>query len=172
MSFIRPEAQALVTRWREVIALAVLACLGLWIALSPGLILPFAGWGMVAIACLLAPASLRRARFQPGAEGAGVVTLSEGRVSYLGPLTGGTLSLDELDSLSLITDPSGKHWHLTQGPEQLVFPIDALGGDQLFDAFARLPGLSSARLLAAIERTDPGEITLWRRTPHRALTPT
>lgn len=171
MSFIRPEVAVLLTRWREVIVLSALASIGAWIALMPGFFLPVAGWALLAFSILLMPASIRRARFQPGEDGIGVVQLREGRVAYLGPETGGTVSLDELESLSLVVARSGRHWRLVQGAEILDIPVDAVGADALFDAFTRLPGLSSARLLAALESLTPGEITLWTVARRPALTP-
>ena len=83
----------------------------------------------------------------------------------------GMLSLDELSSLSLVVTRAGRHWRLRQGPEQLDIPVDAVGADALFDAFARLPGLNSARLLTALESLEPGEITLWSNDTRPALTP-
>ncbi|MCT4683827.1 MAG: hypothetical protein N4A39_08850, partial [Roseicyclus sp.] len=69
--FLRPEAAATLTRWREVlVALAVMA-LGLWIAARPGLILQGAGYAlMLAAAVALIPA-IRRARFAAEGQGPG-----------------------------------------------------------------------------------------------------
>lgn len=161
MSFIRPEVQGLLIRWREVLILSTLASIGAWIALKPGFFLPMAGWALLAFSMILMPVSIRRARFQPGQDGIGVVRLREGRVAYFGPETGGTVSLDELGLLQLIVAKEGRHWHLQEGDTLLDIPVDAVGADQLFDAFTRLPGLSSARLLHALESLEPGAITLW-----------
>lgn len=171
MNFIRPEAAQLITRWREVLILGAFALLGAWIALRPGLFFPILGWALLAVSILLMPISIRRARFQPGEDGIGLVRLREGRVGYMGPDTGGTISLDDLDQLSLVVTRQGRHWRLTQGPEVLEIPVDAVGADALFDAFTRLSGLSSARLLDALESLTPGEITLWSREHRPALTP-
>ncbi|MEM9317828.1 MAG: hypothetical protein AAGA70_02340 [Pseudomonadota bacterium] len=172
MSFVRPELAASLRRWREVLTLIALALIGLWIALRPGFFLPIAGWVMVAGAVILLPASIRRARFQPGNEGPGVVKVSEGRIAYLGPVTGGTASLYEIDVLALCISDGLRVWRLSTGPDVLDVPVDALGGDQLFDAFVRLPGLSADRLLAATRAPAETEITLWRRHQAPALTPT
>ncbi|MEM1272245.1 MAG: hypothetical protein AAGF88_00425 [Pseudomonadota bacterium] len=171
MRFIRPEAAQVLTRWREVLVLGALALLGAWIALRPGFFVPVAGWALLAFSVLLMPISIQRAQFRPGADGIGVVQLREGRVIYFGPETGGTVSLDELSELGLVVTKTGRHWHLRQGADVLDIPVDALGADQLFDAFARLRGLNSARLLDALDSLKPGEITLWSRADHPALTP-
>ena len=171
MSFIRPEVAQVLTRWREVLVLSTLASIGAWIALKPGFFLPVGGWALLAFSILLMPASIRRARFQPGQDGIGIVRLREGRVAYMGPETGGVLSLDDLTSLTLVVTRAGRQWRLRQGPEQLEIPVDAVGADALFDAFTRLPGLNSARLLTALESLEPGEITLWSNEARPALTP-
>ncbi|MEL6103681.1 MAG: hypothetical protein AAFR68_20520 [Pseudomonadota bacterium] len=171
MSFIRPEIAHLLRQWREVLVLSTLASVGAWIALEPGFFLPVGGWALLAFCMILLPASIRRARFQPGADGIGVVRLREGRVVYMGPQTGGTVSLDDLDSLSLVITRAGRHWRLVQGPERLDIPVDAVGADALFDAFTRLPGLNPARLIDALESLTPGEITLWATATRPALTP-
>lgn len=171
MSFIRPEAAQLLRRWREVLVLSSMACLGAWIALRPGFLLPVGGWALLAFSMILLPVAIRRARFQPGSDGIGVVKLREGRVVYMGPETGGTVSLDELDALRLVIERTGRHWQLAEGLQVLDIPVDAVGADALFDAFTRLPGLNSARLLEALEKLEPGEITLWSRTRRPALTP-
>lgn len=170
MSFIRPEVASLLQRWREVLVLGGLAVLGAWIALKPGFFLPVGGWALLAFSMILLPVAIRRARFQPGVDGIGVVRLRERRVAYFGPETGGTVSLDELDRLSLVVTRQGRSWRLEQGHDRVDIPVDAVGADALFDAFTLLPGLNSARLLEALESLEPGEITLWSAGSHPALT--
>ena len=43
-------------------------------------------------------------------------------------------------------------WRLKQSDGQaLLIPVDAKGAERLFDAFANLPGMDSAALVAALE---------------------
>lgn len=170
MSFIRPEVAALLYRWREVLILGALALIGVYIALKPGFFLAVAGWALLAFSFLMIPVAFRRARFNPGDDGIGVVRLREKRVVYMGPEGGGTVSLDDLDHLVLVVERTGRHWRLVEGPQRLDIPVDAVGADQLFDAFTQLNGLSSGQLLDALESLTPGEITLWTAPRHPGLT--
>jgi hypothetical protein len=169
--FLRPEAAATLRRWREVlVALAVIA-LGLWIAASPGPILQGAGYVLAALAAAALVPAIRRARFAPGGEGPGVVQVVEGRILYMGPVTGGAVSVRELTSLSLRRDTEGRAaWVLTEPGQLLAIPVDAAGAEALFDAFTALPGLGPQRLLAARQSVRPGTETLWRRQNVPALT--
>ncbi|MEM9755389.1 MAG: hypothetical protein AAF914_05315 [Pseudomonadota bacterium] len=170
MTFLRPDIAAWLGKWREVLGLAAAIAFGLWIALRPGLLLPIAGWALVIGAALFLPATVRRARFVMGGTGAGVVKVSEGRVSYLGPLDGGTVSLRDLDALIFVRLPGGPVWRLTEGDVTVDVPVDALGAERLFDAFTLLDGLNSARLLGVLSAPPQGPVVLWRRATPPALT--
>ncbi|MHA7888596.1 hypothetical protein [Roseicyclus sp.] len=169
--FLRPEAAATLTRWREVLVALAVMVLGLWIAARPGLILQGAGYAlMLAAAVALIPA-IRRARFAAEGEGPGVVQVVEGRILYMGPQTGGAVSIGELTSLSLRRDHEGNAaWLLHEPGQMLVIPVNAAGAEALFDAFTALPGLGSQRLLAARQGLRAGTQTLWRRADLPALT--
>jgi len=169
--FLRPQATALLKRWREVLAALAVAGLGLWIAASPGPVVQGFGYVLAALALVALIPAIRRARFAPGGQGPGVVQVVEGRILYMGPVTGGAVSLGDLTALSLRRDHDGHAaWILTEPGQMLVIPVDAAGAEALFDAFTTLPGLGAQRLLAARQGTGPGEQTLWRRTTPLALT--
>ena len=124
--------------------------------------------GLSALA--LVPA-IRRARFAGDGMGPGVVQVVEGRILYMGPVTGGAVSLGELSAIALRHDHTGAAaWILSEPGQMLVVPVDAAGADALFDAFTALPGLGGQRLLAARRKTRMGEQTLWRRVNAPALT--
>lgn len=173
--FLRPAALAALGRWREVAGAAALAAGGLWVA-------GFGGWFFLALGGLLAAAgaaiavmALRRMRFARAVDQPGVVEIDEGQVRYFGPSGGGFAALPDLVALDLRADGGGRRWwRLTEaGGGVLDVPVAALGAERLFEAFAALPGLSSARLVAALEAPSGGSVTVWRRPDpdaRRALT--
>lgn len=164
MSFIRPEAAASLARWREaLLGLGVLA-LGAWWALALGGILFWIGLVLCVGGIALAVTGLQRGRFRSASGGPGIVQIDEGRVTYFGPLTGGSIDLAEMTELAL--DPTGQpaHWRLSQpGRPQLFIPISATGNDALFDAFSSLPGLKSETLIAAMHTKTDMPTRIWHR---------
>lgn len=172
--FLRPEAARFLRRWWEVLAALAVVALGVWIALRPGPIVQGFGFVLMLGGALAAIPALRRARFAPAGEGAGVVQVDEGRVVYMGPYSGGAVSLRELQALSLRVDHLGQRaWVLTEPGQMLVVPVDALGAEALFDAFTSLEGLRPQRLSAALRTVQEGTTMVWRRdapAPHHALT--
>ena len=169
--FLRPEVAVLLRRWAEVIAACGVIALGLWIAARPGPVVQGFGYVLMALAALALIPAIRRARFAAEGQGPGVVQVIEGRILYMGPVTGGALSLAELTLLSLRRDHEGAAaWILTEPGQMLVIPIDAAGADALFDAFTTLPGLGAQRLLTARSNPRMGTQTLWRRANVPALT--
>jgi hypothetical protein len=169
--FLRPEVAVLLRRWAEVISACGVIALGLWIAARPGPVVQGFGYVLMALAALALIPAIRRARFAAEGQGPGVVQVIEGRILYMGPVTGGAVSLAELTLLSLRRDHEGAAaWILTEPGQMLVIPIDAAGADALFDAFTTLPGLGAQRLLTARSNPRMGTQTLWRRANVPALT--
>jgi hypothetical protein len=169
--FLRPEVAALLVRWREVIAACGVIALGLWIAASPGPIVQGFGYVLALLAALALIPAIRRARFASDGQGPGVVQVIEGRILYMGPLTGGAVSVGDLTALAVLRHPDGTAvWVLTEPGQRLEVPVDAAGADALFDAFTTLPGLGGQRLLAARQGSRMGEQVLWRRASPLALT--
>lgn len=168
MSFIRPQARDMLWRWREVLAGTGLVAIGLIAGLGPGGLLGTLGWITAAVGAGLALTGYQRARFRARPKGGlGAVDVDEGQVVYFGPLTGGAMALREMTELALIRSGQSPHWRLTGGGEVLSIPVDAEGGDALFDAFATLPGLRVEKLLAALDAEDPHDTVIWSRTPVR-----
>ncbi|ULB08526.1 hypothetical protein ORIO_01040 [Cereibacter azotoformans] len=188
MSFLRPEVQALLLRWREPAAAAGGMALALWLG-------SFGGWFFVPLGALIFAASvawgiiaLRRMRFRQAAGAPGLVELDEGQIGYLGPEWGGFVALDDLEELRLVTIRGERHWRLAQSDGQvLAIPVGAEGAERLFDAFATLPGFEMRVLLAALDTppsaapTGPNVISLssqaptmgrviWRRPARAVLT--
>lgn len=173
--FLRPDAIAVLRRWREpIIAVGVISG-GLWIAASPGPIVQGFGWVMAVLGAVALVPAVRRARFNASGEGPGVVQVDERRVVYMGPTHGGAVALDELDHLSIRRNAEGAAaWLLVEKDTLLTIPVDAAGAEALFDAFTALPGLSSQTLLAARDLPQAGTTRLWMRAqdpaPERTLT--
>ncbi len=168
MSFIRPEAKLALWRWREVLAAGFVLILGLsWIG-GPGGLLGWLGWVLVAISVALAVIGIQRARFRTGAGGPGVVTIDEGQITYLGPLTGGIVATREIERLAL--DPTSKpaHWVLEQpGQPPLCIPVNAEGAEVLFDVFSNLPGLKTEHMLSELHSDTAHPVVIWERNPSR-----
>lgn len=160
---IRPEVKALATRWQEVLVGAAVVCLGLYWALWSGGLLMWIGWMVTALGAGLVVAGVQRARFRVGAGGPGVVQVVERRVQYFGPLNGGVVDLAAMTALWL--DPTEKppHWVLrVPGQEALHIPLTAKGADQLFDAFASLPGIQTEHMLRQMQAQPVGPVVIWR----------
>lgn len=172
MSFVRPELHKQLTRWREVILLAALGAFGLWVAFQTnGIILRGFGYVLIALALAALLPAYRRARFHSDGQGPGVVKVDEAQIAYLGPVTGGAMALSELDQLSVRRDRKGQvAWVLANARELIVIPVNALGAEALFDAFAALPGINLDRVLAALKNPTPGSQKLWQRDAASGLT--
>lgn len=164
MSFIRPEAKAGLARWREALAGAAVIALGLYWALSVGGFLGWIGWLLVPAGAGIAVIGVQRARFRIAGQGPGVVMVDEGEITYMGPLSGGSVSVPDLERLVL--DPSARpaHWVLDQpGQPVLHIPVNAEGAGDLFDVFATLPGLRTERMLAELNRGGGHPVVIWER---------
>lgn len=169
MSFIRPEVLQQARRAHEVIAAVVVLGFGLWLIWLGGyLLVPLGlivagfslGWGLLAI---------RRMRFAQDVTAPGVVEVDERQIGYLGPEIGGYVSLDELAEIRLMTMKGRRLWRLKQTDGQVILiPVDAEGADRLFDAFASLPGIDSAGLVAALEPASSASTN--QRLPQPATT--
>ena len=148
---IRPEVFALLRRAHEVIlALAVIGC-GAWLIWLGGYVLWPVGAVVAALGVSWAVLAWRRMRFAQGTDAPGVVEVDEGQVGYLGPASGGFVSLPELIELRLLTLRGRRMWRLKQADGQaLLIPVDAAGSERLFDAFASLPGMDSGALVQAL----------------------
>lgn len=181
---IRPEALATLRRWQEVALGGAGMTLGLWLFTRGGWILMPLGAGIAALALGYAVLSVRRMRFAQGAGAPGVVEVDEGQISYFGPVAGGAVSLRELVELRLLARGGQRFWRLKQQDGQaLLVPVDAMGADRLFDAFAALPGMDSQALVAALDlpegrgaaalpvvQQDTLGPVIWRRGHRAALT--
>ncbi|EEB86409.1 hypothetical protein [Roseobacter sp. GAI101] len=164
MSFLRPEAKAELWRWREVLVGVTAALFGLWLIIGPGLLLALPGAALVATGAAFTWVGVQRVRFRKSGMGAGAVQVDEGQIAYFGPLTGGVVSLREMERLSLERGGYPAHWKLEQpGQDAVRIPVDAAGSEALFDAFASLPGLRTERMLAELADDRTLSVVIWER---------
>lgn len=172
--FLRPEAVALLTRWREVIGGGVAVMVGGLLVMQIGYVQQGLGIGLIAVALGYIVLALRRLRFAGAADAPGVVSLDEGQIAYFAPsisgTIGGTIDLSDLRELRLRHDHGRLSWFLVTDTHALAIPHDAAGADQLFDAFSALPDLGPATLLQAVQSKHKGTAIVWRRKGGPALT--
>ncbi len=159
----RPELRAALWRGREALAGAAVLILALWLGLSA---FGVTRWVAVPLGLLglgLVWTGIQRWRFVRGTGGPGIVEVDERRITYWGPLSGGTLDLDDLLRLDL--DPGGRpaHWVLTPRTGQaLAIPVSAQGAEALLDLFTALPGLRTEALLSALSLTEGPVVAVWQ----------
>ena len=152
MAWVRPEVTEMIWRAREVIWAGLVVAAGGWLIGLGGYVLVPVGLVVGGIGSVLAVTAFRRMRFEQSVSAPGIVELDEAQVGYLGPEVGGFLSLQELVELRLLSLRGRRLWRLKQADGQaLLIPVDARGAERLFDAFANLPGMDTAGLVAALE---------------------
>lgn len=165
---IRPEAAQALYRWRDVLAGGALAILGGWWGLTTFGPLSWLGWGLLLAGGALIWTGIRRARFWMGQGGPGVVKIDEGAIAWMGPFEGGVVALSELDRLELDPTRQPPAWRLfAPGQAPLIIPVNAEGADALFDAFAQLPQLNTAKLLSELRAGATSPVVIWQKTPPR-----
>jgi hypothetical protein len=158
MSLIRPELLAAARRGREVIVALILTGVGLWVASRGGYLLVPLGGGIAGLGLGWVLVSLRRMRFQQVGEAPGIVRVTEAQIAYMGPRVGGFVGLPDLAEVRLMTLRGRRAWKLRQGDgQQLYIPVEADGAEALFDAFASLPGMDTAALVAALGSEAPSD---------------
>lgn len=169
---IRREAAETLRRWQEaLIGLAVMALGAYWGFFTGGGLLHWIGYLVLALGAALVFTGVQRARFRTGDGGPGVVQIVERRISYFGPLSGGIVDLDALTSLSLDPTSDPPVWQLhAPGHETLAIPLTAKGADQLFDAFATLPGIRTEHMLRQMQERAAHPVVIWRAPSVRDAT--
>lgn len=158
MSFVRAEVAEGLKRWREVIAAGGVVALGLWFALQLGYVLPALGLLLIVIGLGWGAVAFRRLRFHQAGEAPGIVRVTEAQVAYMGPRIGGFVGLPDLTEIRLLSHRGRRVWKLRAATgEALHIPVEADGADALFDAFAGLPGMDMAALVAALGTETPSD---------------
>lgn len=166
---IRPALIAVLRRWHEVMLCIGAAILGLWLMRLGGYVLLPIGAMIVAMAGALGLMAHRRARFSGRTGAIGMVEVDEAQIGYFGPTDGGFVSLQDLTELRLLRLNGQQIWRLKQADGQaLLIPVDAAGAERLFDAFASLPNMNTAALVASLAQHGDRPLdqigqTIWRR---------
>jgi hypothetical protein len=169
---IRPEAAATILRWREAILGVTGILLGAgMMATSTGLP-ALLGLALALIGVVLAVTGLRHARFDVSDEIApGVVEVVEGQITYLSPITGGSVALDDLVEVVFRRTAMGEaFWRLVSTESTLYIPEGARGAEQLLDALSPLPGFDGGRMIRAVRSRRETTVKVWSRPDHAALT--
>lgn len=151
MSFIRPEVQERLIRAREVILGGIVAAVGGWLIWLGGYLLAPIGFAVLALGLGWTLLAWRRLRFRRQGDAPGVVEVNEGQIAYFGPRLGGAVGIPDLAEIRILSLRGRRVWRLRQGDGQtILIPVEAAGTEQLFDAFAALPGMDTAALVAAL----------------------
>ncbi len=165
MTFIRPEVRALLSQWFDALIGVATFSLGSFWMLASGGVLRWVGVAIAVIGAALVFTGIQRARFQAAKGGPGVVSVDERQISYFGPLSGGTISINEISMLML--DPSAKTaaWRLTQpGQPELAIPLNAECAELLFDVFASLPGMKTEYMLSQLKNQPAQPVVIWSKS--------
>ncbi len=169
MSFIRPELMHRFWRWREALVGFFLACCGMFWAVSQQGVLAAIGTSLAIVGALIIFAGIQRTRFRVGSGGPGVVQVIERQVTYYGPLNGGSVSIDALESVEL--EPRSKptaEWILTEsGGQPLHIPTNAENAEVLFDVFATLEGIRTENMLTQLRANPEQRVPIWSHSQRR-----
>lgn len=172
MSFLRPEALFALSRWREMLIGATIGGLGLWWATHETGAYFAAGLVVSTIGAALMFTGFRHAMFRQDGEAPGIVEVTEGRITYMGPVMGGSVALAELREITFRRTPAGEaFWRFSAVDGQpLIIPAGAQGVEQLLDACTALPRFDTKALVRAVQSRTPASLTIWRHPRQRALT--
>lgn len=167
-AFLRPDAVAWLRRWREALAGAAAMALGLYWGATAFGIVAWLGAVLALAGLALAIAGWQRGRFRQPGDGPGVVVVDEGRLTYFGSETGGTLAVREIRRLSVVPRRGAPVWQVDTEAERLEIPVNAAGAEALFDVFTQLPGIDTTAVLDAATRASSGPVTVWA-APRRQI---
>ena len=167
MSFIRPEAAETLARWREAIIGGILILGGTYtMSFTHNVVKGFA-FVVALVGAAIFVEGVRRARWPKKDGGLGVVEVDERRITYLSPVGGGALSINDLVRVRVRTTDLGPfasdfYWELTDNEGQrLSIPGDAENAGALFDALTVLPGANYEAVIAASSSTENAEFLVW-----------
>ena len=164
MTFIRAEAKEHIWRFRDALIGGAVSLIGVYLAVRSIGFVSIIGTSVAIAGALLVFAGIQRGRFRAGVDGAGVVHVDEGQVTYFGPLEGGSVVVADLEQVDLDPGPdTSPVWVLhdhSQPP--LRIPADAQGAETLFDVFASLEGVQLEPMLATLNSNLKERAVIWK----------
>jgi hypothetical protein len=98
--------------------------------------------------------------------GPGIVSVQEGRISYLGPHGGATVAVDALVRVDIVAGDghAGARWELTdETGQRLSIPASAAHAETLLDALGGLPGFNNMAVVLAMRAETASRSPIWRR---------
>ena len=94
----------------------------------------------------------------------GLVDVVEGQITYLGPKEGGTIFIEDITAVSLISHGSIRCWRFEEhGQAALIIPVSAKGREHLFDTFAQIDGFPLEPMLRQLADETIQTSFVWRR---------
>lgn len=160
------RSEKIVSRWGEALVSSVVAGALLHWGIKGVQLGGWVGWALLILAAptlVWAWIAILRAAAPRRRGGAGVVMVEERRVTYMGPQTGGAISLDELRAVDVESGPDATWILREEGGPVLRIPAGAEGAEALPEALAGLPGFSEPKALRAIAAAGPAIHPVWRR---------
>ena len=157
---IRPTARKALTRWREALIGLGIVLFGTWLTATTFGITRYLGVAVIIGGLIIVREGWMRARRPAEGGGAGVVEVDERQITYLAPKGGGTVSINALSAVDVITNDAGPDapdlfWlFTTRDGDTLMVPNTAEGAGAIFDALQALKGVNyQAALNAAHDKT-------------------
>lgn len=161
---IRPEARDAFFQWREALVGAGLVALGAYWGFSFFGILKWIGILLVLLGASVAYVGIQRARFRQNSEGPGILTVVEGEIAYFGPVSGGAVSIEDIEQITLKTTMGQRVWHIERAADIPVqIPTNAKGAEALFDVFTMLPKLNIEFMVNKLSQKDDDDILIWQK---------
>ncbi|MDE9451132.1 hypothetical protein J3R80_11720 [Aliiroseovarius sp. Z3] len=160
----RPEAGETLARYREAIMGGVVIALGLWWAIGSLGLIKWIGLTVATFGVAILWSGLRHARIRAGHGGVGVVQVDERQITYLAPVGGGFVSLDDVGLVEIAEDRAGTAvWRFRTGNDILFVPAQAKGAEALFDALTALPGADINGAIRAANTPPHDTVVIWQR---------
>lgn len=171
---IRPEVTALMRRYLEAIIGTLAALFGFYLLTRSFILWQGIGLLLIVVGCVIAVTSIRRLSLRSDSVGPGVVEVNERQISYFAPSLGGTISINQLVRISLVSAKGGAwsdemQW-LLEGEDgaTLSIPNAATGTEKLYDAFSALPGVDYSAIKRALTGKPYDACVIWSK-PRKAL---